>query len=122
MTIKDSILNTNHSVIMAWIGNTFFSGASIIETLVHEINTLTIIGWVITSFFAVVVSIYRIKQIKAETTKADAITDRINLLDSLLKATKNSNVPVCKLEDCPYRILLEKINVGQELLENTNEL
>ena len=122
MSIKDSLLSTNHSVIIAWIGSTFFSGASIIETLIHEINTLTVIGWMITSFFAVLVSIHRIKQIKAETKKADAITNRINFLDSLVRATKDAAVPDCKLDDCSYRVLLEELQADHKFLENVKEI
>lgn len=101
MTLKDSFFNTNQAIVIAWAGNTFFSGASIMENLIHQSSLLTMMGWIITSIFAVIVSIYRIKQIKAETNKTNAITCSI-------ESKRELTTKECLKDDCQYKIFHDK--------------
>lgn len=124
MSIKNIFLGSNSSVFLGWAGSTVFSGANIIQSTIHQINVLTLIGWGITSFFAILVSIYRIKQIKAETRKINSLTDKIehDLID--IGDTSKEPCSECSPETCMYKdfyinfspVILSKF--GEEVKED----
>ena len=105
MLTRESIFN-NQSVIFGWLGSTLFSGANLIDSLVNQVHVLTLIGWIITSGFAIVASIYKIQNTTAETRKLNAIAEKIErdveeeYENIIIKEEQHKD---CELEECMYR-------------------
>lgn len=117
MLTKESLLN-NHTVVFGWLGSTIFSGANIVETLINQVHILTLIGWVITSGFAIVASIYKIKHTTAETRKLNAIATKIEREEALETSSSSSSrdtepeeiVRLCDLNNCMYKDFYDNFN------------
>lgn len=112
MFLKESTqLTSNFNLSVAWLGTTLFSGATLLEQMVNQINFLTIAGWIITSSITIVASVYKIIQTRAEIRKSNAIAEKIEKdveEEEILKEESfNDDFDACKLNMCKYKMFYD---------------
>lgn len=113
---RNSWFNSDYSLVMAWTGSTFFTGASfIIHQFSQNLSPLTIAGWILTSSFTIIASISRWKLNRAEETEKIAEARRQNALAEQIEMENKEKhrkllVDECDKSACVYRDFYENLN------------
>ncbi len=114
--LKGSWINSDTSLVLAWSGSTFFTGASFyINQIASSLSPLTIAGWTLTTLFTIVASISRWRLYKAEENeriaearKQNALAEKIEIENE--ERQKHLLVDSCDKNNCMYKEFYDNFN------------